>query len=481
MKCPNCDDEIPIGQRFCPHCGKRVEVTFDDITHSVRVDAASARGKRLEDAMKFAVALLVTLIIVAWLYNDYVSVTPVADVEGYIPSPEAPELAGASDMTPLDPLAPLPLPTVDIPSANIVSPPRLGHRRGRIKEELITARGGDKRTKAAVAKGLQYLAFAQAGRLGNKKGGWSVKGPGGKSRHGDEGITGLALLAFLSDGQVWVRDSAGKKSRHGAVVKRGVYWLVSSQDADGLLADRIDPKFNYSHGMATAAVAEAYAASGDARLRSSVEKATRFIIKSQRPSGGWDYRDKPGNRADVPITGWQITALAAARRSGVEVPDKVFEKAIKFFDAMTAPSTGQTGYDEPPGRGTSLSALRPNQSTTAISLRCRQLAGLPQDRRILLRQAAFIRSHLPSWSKSWPSADVKKRVDLYYWYNASEGLFMLGPSHWRAWNAGLKRALVSTQDAQGYWPNHTKWGKVGGMVYTTSMAVLCLTTYYRHP
>ena len=44
----------------------------------------------------------------------------------------------------------------------------------------------------------------------------------------------------------------------------------------------------------------------------------------------------------------------------------------------------------------------------------------------------------------------------------------------------MKRQLLSSQRADGSWPNTTVWGGYGGTIYTTSMATLCLEAYYRH-
>jgi len=50
MQCPNCGQEIGIKREFCPACGKRVIVAFEEIAASVHVDAAL--GKDRENSAK---------------------------------------------------------------------------------------------------------------------------------------------------------------------------------------------------------------------------------------------------------------------------------------------------------------------------------------------------------------------------------------------------------------------------------------------
>ena len=48
---------------------------------------------------------------------------------------------------------------------------------------------------------------------------------------------------------------------------------------------------------------------------------------------------------------------------------------------------------------------------------------------------------------------------------------------------GMRRCngdCVATQRSDGSWPTDSVWGGYGGTVYTTSMADLCLESYYRH-
>ncbi len=74
--------------------------------------------------------------------------------------------------------------------------------------------------------------------------------------------------------------------------------------------------------------------------------------------------------------------------------------------------------------------------------------------------------------------------NLYYWYYATVALSQLDCNEWPEWNRALQGDLLKTQGRHGphagSWEPNTVWGSVGGRVYTTAMATLCLESYYRY-
>ncbi len=68
----------------------------------------------------------------------------------------------------------------------------------------------------------------------------------------------------------------------------------------------------YAQGIATLALCEAYAMTGDDTLRPFAQKAVDFIVYAQNPNtGGWRYF--PGQPGDTTVLGWQLMALRSAR------------------------------------------------------------------------------------------------------------------------------------------------------------------------
>ena len=184
---------------------------------------------------------------------------------------------------------------------------------------LVAGQGGNAETEAAVAAALRWLASAQsrdgrwdavqfgAGQEENTLG----QDRGGAGRGADTGITALSLLAFLGAGHSHVQGEYQEN------VRRGLDFLLRSQAADGnLFGEATLYAQMYCHSMATFALAEAEAVTRDRRLEAAVTKAVNYSLAAQNTTtGGWRYR--PGDIGDTSQLGWQIMALASARRAGI--------------------------------------------------------------------------------------------------------------------------------------------------------------------
>ena len=107
---------------------------------------------------------------------------------------------------------------------------------------------------------------------------------------------------------------------------------------------------------------------------------------------------------------------------------------------------------------------------TAESLATRLLIGEQVPAREVSEAERYLLQELPGAG----------RDNYYYWYYATLALHQLQDDAWTRWNQALKERLLATQRADGSWSSNTYWGGYGGTVYTTSMATLCLETYYRH-
>jgi hypothetical protein len=76
--------------------------------------------------------------------------------------------------------------------------------------------------------------------------------------------------------------------------------------------------------------------------------------------------------------------------------------------------------------------------------------------------------------------------NLYYWYYATLALFQEDGTAWETWNKRLKEVLLKLQlgpgtgTAQGSWDPIDRRAQLGGRVYSTAIAILCLEVYYRY-
>ncbi|QDU56199.1 prenyltransferase/squalene oxidase repeat-containing protein [Aeoliella mucimassa] len=391
------------------------------------------------------------------------------------PAPETPpsEPNPPAEVTPAVPEAPTPA-VADITPATPAVPSSYAERIRPDRSKSILEQGGSLETENAVGRALEWLAQAQA-----RDGRWDADQwrAGrelrvlGHDRHGagvqaDTGITGLALLTFMGSGH----SHLGGPYQHQ--IAGGLVFLMRSQTADGCLAG--DATFyarTYCHSMATFALAEAYAMTGDKRLEASVRRGVDYLLRTENKTyGGWRY--EPNTVGDVSQLGWIIMALRSAEMAGIDIPNETWQRIEYFLSRVVR------------GRNGGLAAYRPNtdwsRSMTAEAMYCRQVLGKPLTDLAQLESLDALAAELPG----------DGMTNYYYWYYA--GLALHHAQHdgnaarltWNRWNERMKHQLLTAQviegSDQGSWNPNTVWGGYGGRVYTTAMAAMCLEVYYRY-
>ena len=106
-------------------------------------------------------------------------------------------------------------------------------------------------------------------------------------------------------------------------------YLLDSTSADGLIGNRNDGQYMYSHGIASIALAELYGQTRSTGMRPKLEKLIRLIIASQNAEGGWRYRPVASD-ADISVTVLQVVALRAAKNGGLDVPQTTIDNAVRY-------------------------------------------------------------------------------------------------------------------------------------------------------
>jgi hypothetical protein len=331
------------------------------------------------------------------------------------------------------------------------------------------ARGGSEATEDAVRAALRWLVAAQEddGRWDAARHGAGLSRTAAGDRRSatggrvDHGVSGLALLALVGAG------STHREGPHAAVVDRGIRFLVGRQRADGSLAG--DAEFFaalYCHGMATIAIGECLAMTGDPALRPVVERAVAHTRAMQHPhTGGWRYA--PGDRGDTSQCGWQVMVLATARAAGLGGLEAAEAGARRFLGSVSSGAAGGLAAYRP--------GERPSPAMTAEALYCRLVLGAGAADPATAEALAMIAASPPSAAAA----------NAYAWYYATLASFHAGGPQWDRWNARLQAAVLPAQrrdggPLDGSWDPDPVWGGHGGRVYSTALVALTLEVYYRY-
>ena len=350
-------------------------------------------------------------------------------------------------------------------------PPRFQLRNSPDRLQRSKQRGATDESERSVVAALVFLAGTQgadgrwdASDTGAGRGAaTSVHQRGEAGARADTGITGLAVLAFLGAGHTHL------EGQHRTVVQRGLEFLLAEQDTDGNMAGEATHFARmYCHGMATLAICEAYAMTGDDRLRPYVERAVYYSLWSQDlRSGSWRYG--PHESGDMSQFGWQVMALVSASEAGLVIPAANRIAMSRFISSVSSGRHGGLAAYRPSERH------RPSASMTAEALVCRLFLHAKDEAETVAEAENYLQRNPPS----------PQKVDFYYWYYASIALAQLGESDKPSdWTVALQEWLVTHQrtagSLAGSWDPIGRWGGYGGRVYSTALGALCLESYYRY-
>lgn len=346
--------------------------------------------------------------------------------------------------------------------------PRSDHfdgRSGPAKAALLKLLGGTEESEAAVARGLLWLKNHQ-----REDGSWSFVhnhspdcdcSTPGLLMNCPTGATAMAILAFLGAGETH------KQGAYQEEVRRGLQYLLDhgtrAEKGIRFNGNATGPPTFYAHALATMALSEALAMTGDARFRPSVEGGIAYLAATQHSAGGWRYY--PGQPGDTSVTAWQVMALKSGQFSRILVPAKTL-KAVERFLVSTQTKQGSRYAYTPRRKG------NPTATMTAAGLLCRMYLGWKQESPALKNGVRFLDELGPATN------------DMYYNYYAAQVLHHWGGPEWKRWNPRMRDLLVQTQIKEGHaagsWDLADPHGRMGGRLYMTTLAILTLEVYYRH-
>jgi len=340
-------------------------------------------------------------------------------------------------------------------------------------------------TRTAVQRGLEWLATHQ-----DADGKWDADDfmkhddadaptdGKGVPVH-DVGVTGLALLAFLGDGNTM------RTGPHKDVVKKAAHWLESRQGDDGLIGSNASHDFIYGHAIATMALAETYGLSDYKALRKTVQSAINYLEAHRNPYLVWRYQPRD-NDNDTSVTMWCLMAYKSAQDFGINVNGQALKLIALWLDQVTDPVTGRACYTkrgEPssrmPGDHSRRFPPEKGEALTAAALFGRFLLGQsPDDNPVMKAAADVLKKKPPVWDEKAGT------IDGYYWFFGSYAMYQMGGQYWADWSRKLREAVLKTQRAggsfAGSWDPVGVWGESGGRVYSTALMTLALEASYRY-
>ena len=311
-------------------------------------------------------------------------------------------------------------------------------------------------------------------------------------------MTGYAVLCFLGFGQ-----DHKMPGRYRSSIKNGIAWLLSVQSNDGYFGRR-----NYEHSIAVMALAEAYAMTGDPDLRAAVQKGVDQILAHQNqdsvagPDGyvgglGWDY-NKPNDRNDSSVTGWNVMALKSAFAGGLNVGrgmDGAKCWLVRHWQVSNSSIAPQRAGDKQMWKDAKdITAYDKSRFFYTWHHRDDKLDGDSGRESIGLACAVFL-GHMKgdplveSLANTVSETQLPKAfpTNAYYLYYNTLGVFQLGGERWKTWNATVRDLLVHAQcqtndcrDGSWDWQGGGFHGSDLGRVLTTAYNTLSLEVYYRY-
>jgi hypothetical protein len=382
-----------------------------------------------------------------------------------------------------------------------------GSRSGGGKKRAIGKFGGSRGSESAVDAALRWFKKHQS-----PNGCWDhVKypanctedpkcEPGGGNHAGniEAAMTGYAVLCFLGAGY-----DHQTPNKYKNVVKKGIDYLVSIQGPTGMIGER-----NYENAIATMALAEAYAMTGDPALKAPAQHGVDAVLAHQNqvsapaaaaPAApvdpakknegygtgfGWDYVG-PDARNDSSVTGWNVMALKSALAGQLNIGNGM-EGAKRWLDtvwkatnpdwAKFDPYKDESKY--PYSYMSDQGAPVGHQNMACVGAVCSVFLGHHAGDTMLETLSNYIMAH------QMPGAYP---CNTYYMYYNTLAIFQVGGDRWQKWNGTVRDMLVGAQRKgngcfDGSWdPNGTQFpGNEIGRVLSTAYCCLCLEVYYRY-
>jgi len=304
-------------------------------------------------------------------------------------------------------------------------------------DEADTSALLDRRTEAAIVRGLQFLKTSQS-----PDGRWEV------DDGNTVGFTAFSMIAFMLNGH-----APNKKLPYGETLTKAVNALL--KEPEGQVTGYMGSNM-YAHGLATLALSEAWGQTDkDDKVQETLKAAVKVILRAQNEAGGWRYDPQPGS-ADVSVTAMQVVALAAARQAGIFVPDETINRAVRYVNMCH--QTNRGGFSYMAGLGDSGFARTAAATFSLMMLGRHEFKEVKDGVRFLQKEA--------------PAAMKETDHYMYGHYYAALVMYQAGSQEFKEWYPRIRDIMLSRQAANG------SFGSGGRSTYDTATALIILSIPY---
>lgn len=301
---------------------------------------------------------------------------------------------------------------------------------------------------------------------------------------GQPGVTGLCVMAFLSQGHL------PGEGEYGQRLRRAIDYVLASQKPNGLIAragpsavplphnidHRIGQTSVYNHAIGGLVLSEVYAMSDQVdtyRLQQVIQQALEVTLAEQaRPKrraldhGGWRYLDR-FNRADsdLSVVGWHLMFMRSAKNAGFDVPNQAIDDAVACIRRHFVPRVGNFVY-------TVQEEETPTRALAGAGVLALAHAGMHNTPEALQAGQSLLDRPFDAYNQTMYG------LERYHYsvFHCCQAAYQLGGRYWDGFFPRTAKTLLANQRSNGSWPeeNSSHGDGMFGNSYTTALVVLSL-------
>ncbi len=302
-------------------------------------------------------------------------------------------------------------------------------------------------------------------------------------------MTALSLMSMAAIGH-----QPSDETVEGGVMRKAIMFLTREdrQTPEGYFGGA-DGSRMYGHGIITLALSEMLGMGVDPRqdamIRDRVKRSIELILRSQRVTkhsvqyeGGWRYTPT-ANDSDLSITVWQLMSLRSAKNSEIPVPKGAIDLAVKYLknsyksqrNRAGKPTDLDSGFGYQPGRN-------PEFATTSAGLLALQVCGEYETPEIVGATTYLFDMTHKDDGKGGTQSRIRYNSKWFFYgtYYYAQAMMKRGEPYSSRARAFTEQILLDNQGEDGSWTGGDSQERTAGRIYTTSMAVLCLSVKYHY-